>query len=142
MPPPSNSSALRLIVLLNPFFVVKLKPGQEIAPCVIKDLTDGKGGFFSVTRTPEEVSLVGEAYKLMPSSYNEHSTWTCIKILGPMEHSMLYFLLDYSPSCSLGTRFNRRYGCVNCPTEVGKSTCICVVHVVRSTIPFFTEGLF
>jgi len=95
MPPPSNSSALHLIVLLNPFFVVKLKPGQEITPCVIKDLTDGKGGFFSVTRTPEEVSLVGEAYEVMPSSYKEQSTWRCIKIQGPMEHSMLYFLFDY-----------------------------------------------
>jgi hypothetical protein len=62
MPPPSNSSALHLVVLSKPFFVVKLEPGQEITPCVIKDLTDGKGGFFSVTRTPEEVSVVGEAY--------------------------------------------------------------------------------
>lgn len=88
MPPPSNSSALHLIVLPNPFFVVKLKPGQEITPCVIKDLTDGKGGFFSVTRTTEEVSVVGEAYELMPSSYEEKSTWRCIKIQGPMEHTL------------------------------------------------------
>ncbi|KAF8167382.1 ACT domain-containing protein [Crassisporium funariophilum] len=88
MPPPSNSSALHLLVLNEPFFVVQLQPGQEIAPCVLKDLTDGKGGFFSVTRTKDEVSLVGEAYKWMPASYKEQSTWMCIKIQGPMEHSL------------------------------------------------------
>jgi hypothetical protein len=87
MPPPSNSAALHLIVLPEPFFVVKLKSGEEIAPCIIKDLTSGKGGFFSVTRTSEEVSLVGESYKWMPSSYKEQSTWMCIKIHGPMDHS-------------------------------------------------------
>ncbi|KJA28518.1 hypothetical protein HYPSUDRAFT_129304 [Hypholoma sublateritium FD-334 SS-4] len=88
MPPPSNSTALHLIVLPEPFFVVKLKPGQEIAPCLIKDLTSGKGSFFSVTRTSEEVSVVGESYKWMPSSYKEQSTWMAIKIQGPMEHSL------------------------------------------------------
>ncbi|KAF4611725.1 hypothetical protein D9613_004229 [Agrocybe pediades] len=88
MPPPSNSPALHLIVLPEPFFVVKLQPGQEIAPCILKDLTSGKGGFFSVTRTTEEVSIVGEAYKAMPASYKEQSTWMCIRIQGPMEHSL------------------------------------------------------
>ena len=97
MPPPSNSSAFHLVTLPKPFFVVKLEPGQEIAlaPCVIKDLTGGEGSFFSVTRTTEEVSVVGEAYTLMPSSYRERSTWSCIKIQGPMEHSVFYFLFDY-----------------------------------------------
>ncbi|KAF8808084.1 hypothetical protein BYT27DRAFT_7223824 [Phlegmacium glaucopus] len=88
MPPPSNSSALHLQVLPEPFFVVQLQPGQEIAPSVLKDLTEGKGGFFSVTRTRDEISLVGEAYEGMPSSYEEQSTWMCIKIKGPMEHSL------------------------------------------------------
>jgi len=88
MPPPSSSSAFHLVVFPKPFFVVKLEPGQEIAPCVIRDLTDGKSSFFSVTRTSEEVSVVGEAYTLMPSSYRERSTWSCIKIQGPMEHSL------------------------------------------------------
>lgn len=94
MPPPSNSAALHLIVLPEPFFVVKLKPGQEIAPCLIKDLTSGKGGFFSVTRTSEEVSVVGESYKWMPSSYKEQSTWMAIKIQGPMEHSVYHISYD------------------------------------------------
>ncbi|PPQ67920.1 hypothetical protein CVT25_000332 [Psilocybe cyanescens] len=96
MPPPSNSPALHLIVLPEPFFVVKLKPGEDIAPCVVKNLTNGKGGFFSVTRTQDEVSLVGETYKSMPSSYKEQSTWMCIKIQGPMEHSLTGILASLS----------------------------------------------
>ncbi|KAH9486291.1 Cytosolic arginine sensor for mTORC1 subunit 1 [Psilocybe cubensis] len=88
MPPPSNSPALNLIVLPEPFFVVKLQPGEEIPPCIFRDLTHGRGGFFSVTRTTEEVSLVGEAYKSMPASYKEQSTWMCIKVQGPMEHNL------------------------------------------------------
>ncbi|KDR85701.1 hypothetical protein GALMADRAFT_234729 [Galerina marginata CBS 339.88] len=92
MPPPSQNPALHLLVLPEPFFVVKLQPGQEIAPCVLQDLTrggeKGGGGFFSVTRTSEEVSVVGEAYRWMPKSYEEQSTWVCVKIRGPMEHSL------------------------------------------------------
>jgi hypothetical protein len=87
MPPPSNSSTLHLQALPKPFFVVQLQAGQEIAPNVLKELTEGTGGFFSITRTRDEVSLVGEAYEAMPSSYKEQSTWMCIKIEGPMEHS-------------------------------------------------------
>lgn len=87
MPPPSNSPSLHLQALPEPFFVVQLHPGQNIAPDVLNDLTQGKGGFFSITRTRDEVSVVGEAYEGMPSSYREQSTWMCIKIEGPMEHS-------------------------------------------------------
>lgn len=87
MPPPSKSPALHLQILSESFFIVQFQPGQEIGLSVLKDLTEGKGGFFSVTRTRDEISLVGEAYEGMPSSYEEHSTWMCIKIEGPMEHS-------------------------------------------------------
>ena len=88
MPPPSASSSLHLIVLPEPFFVIKLKPGEEISPCIVRDLKAGKGSFYSITRTSEEVSIVGEMYKSMPAQYKEQATWMCIKIQGPMEHSM------------------------------------------------------
>ncbi|TFK41858.1 ACT domain-containing protein [Crucibulum laeve] len=96
MPPPSSSSSLHLQVLSEPFFVVQLQPGQEVPPCILKDLTGGKGGFFSVTRTKDEISLVGESYKWMPASYKEQSTWMCIKILGPMEHSLTGIMADFT----------------------------------------------
>lgn len=87
MPPPSSSAALHLQVLPEPFFVVQLGQNEEMAPCILKDLTSGKGGFFAVTRTKEEVSIVGEGYKWMPKKYEEQCVWHCIKIRGPMEHS-------------------------------------------------------
>lgn len=87
MPPASSSTALHLQVLPERFFVIQLGQGQELAPCLIKELTSGKGGFFAVTRTNEEVSIVGEAYKWMPKTYEEQSVWRCIKVRGPMEHS-------------------------------------------------------
>ncbi|PPQ73376.1 hypothetical protein CVT26_015479 [Gymnopilus dilepis] len=88
MPPPSASSSLHLIVLPEPFFVIKLKPGEEISPCIVRDLKAGKGSFYSITRTSEEVSIVGEMYKSMPAQYKEQATWMCIKIQGPMEHNL------------------------------------------------------
>ncbi|PFH52264.1 hypothetical protein AMATHDRAFT_140371 [Amanita thiersii Skay4041] len=89
MPPPSNRPSLHLQVLSEPFFVVQLQAGGELPPCILKDLTAGRGKFFSITRTDEEISLVGESYKWMPDDYKEQSTWSCIKITGPMEHSRL-----------------------------------------------------
>ncbi|KAF9531910.1 ACT domain-containing protein [Crepidotus variabilis] len=96
MPPPSSNSALNLHLLPESFFVIQLEHGQEIAPCLLKDLTDGKGGFFSVTRTNDEVSIVGEAYKWMPSQYKEQATWRCIKIQGPMEHNLTGIMASFT----------------------------------------------
>jgi len=87
MPPATSSTALHLQVLPEPFFVIQLGQGEELAPCLIKELTSGKGGFFAVTRTNEEVSIVGEAYKWMPKNYEEQCAWKCIRVRGPMEHS-------------------------------------------------------
>jgi hypothetical protein len=87
MPPPSSKAALHLQVLREPFFVIQLGQGEELVPCILQDLKSGKGGFFAVTRTKDEVSIVGEAYKFMPKKYEEQCTWKCIKIQGPMEHS-------------------------------------------------------
>ena len=88
MPPPSNNPALHLRIISEPFFVVQIEAlGEEIPPSVLRDLTSGCGGFFSVTRTEEEISVVGKSYKGMPRFYEEQSTWMAIKILGPLEHS-------------------------------------------------------
>ncbi|KAF9015705.1 hypothetical protein BDQ17DRAFT_63643 [Cyathus striatus] len=94
----STSSSRHLQVLPNSFFVVQLPtpPGQELPPCIIKDLVSGSGGFFSITRTKDEISLVGESYKWMPDSYKEQSTWRAIKILGPIEHNADASIADFT----------------------------------------------
>lgn len=139
MPPPSDSKALHLIVLPQPFFVIKLKQGEEIAPCLLKDLTSGKGSFFSITRTSDEISIVGEAYKWMPSSYKEQSTWMAIKIQGPMEHSMFkpipYGRMDNERIASAyGHRSNRRPRVSVGPSEGCEGADICVVYVVSECL--------
>jgi hypothetical protein len=92
MPLASNHpSFLHLQVLPKPFFVVKLQPGQEVPPCVLKDLTDDSGRFFSMTRTRDEISLVGESRAGMPEYCKNNSGWMCIKIAGPMEFSWCTF---------------------------------------------------
>ena len=86
MPPPSQSAALHLLVLPNPFFVVQFEASGGIPSSLLEDLAAGKSGFLSKTRSDDEVSVVGEVYDGVLEKCREHATWTCIKIRGPMEH--------------------------------------------------------
>lgn len=91
MAPPSGNPALNLQILPGPYFVVQLRPEQELPPCVLKDIQYNPGSFFSITRTWDEISLVGELKKGSPDMFKEHSTWICIRLVGPMDHSMFLF---------------------------------------------------
>jgi hypothetical protein len=85
--PPLNNPTLHLQVLSEYFFIAKLHPGIDIPPCVLRVLTDlDARGFFSVTKTKEEISLVGKAHEWMPDSLKLSSQWRCIKVVGPIEH--------------------------------------------------------
>lgn len=135
MPPPSNNPSLHLQVLSEPFFVVQLQVGQEVPPCVLKDLTDGRGGFFSVTRTKDEVSLVGEAYKWMPKNYKEQSTWMCIKIQGPMEHGKSYpVIVRFVGVLNVSYRFNWHHGWNHFTIEKRKNSRFHAIDMVRSSL--------
>ena len=92
MPPPSNHTSLHLQVLPKCFFVARLQAGVRLPPCVLRLFTDSDArGFFSVTRTSEEISLVGESHEWMPDSLKQYSRWRCIKVKGPMEHGRCFF---------------------------------------------------
>ncbi len=86
MAPPSDHPSLHLTVLPNDFFVVQLKH-NEIDGDVLINLTSQPERFFSLTRTAEEVSVVGEIHKDLSQRYHENSGWRCIRIAGPMEFS-------------------------------------------------------
>ena len=86
MPPPSDHPSLHLAVLPNDFFVVQLKY-NEIDGDVLINLTGQSERFFSLTRTAEEVSVVGEIHKDLSNIYHDNSGWSCIRIAGPMEFS-------------------------------------------------------
>ncbi|KAJ8523299.1 hypothetical protein ONZ45_g217 [Pleurotus djamor] len=92
--PSRTHPALRLQVLPDRFFVVKLDPGQPVPPCIVKNLTEDNGRFFSLTRTNEELSLVGEASASMPDYCKQNSGWMGIKITGPMDFGLTGILCD------------------------------------------------
>ena len=88
MPPPSNHASLHLQVLPKRFFVARLQSSVGLPPCASRLFTESDTtSFFSVTRTSEEISLVGESHKWMPDSLKQYSRWRCIRVKGPMEHS-------------------------------------------------------
>lgn len=67
--------------------MAQYQSGKDIPPSLFDDLIKS-GGFLSLTRTSEEVSVVGEFQDWMPEGLKELSTWKCIKIIGPMQHSL------------------------------------------------------
>ncbi|KAF7347566.1 ACT-7 domain-containing protein [Mycena venus] len=44
--------------------------------------------FFSITRTNEELSVVGQYREAMPEGYKELAGWRAFKIAGPMEFNL------------------------------------------------------
>ena len=85
MPPPFEHKAFHLTLLPNVYFVKQL-PSLSIIPENILSLLNGPG-FFSITRTSEEISIVGEITDnaQVQSLSGGDGEWRCIKIVGPME---------------------------------------------------------
>lgn len=80
MPPPADHPCLQLTILPQLFYVVQKRSVDQDVLGLLQ--AAGRSGFFSVTRTSEEVSIVGEATEDMPA---DEAKWRCIKIAGPME---------------------------------------------------------
>lgn len=76
---------LHLTLLDKNFFVVKL---ESIDEGLLASLRTGPSSVFSVTRTPEEISVAGEVFEGMSQHFQDNSGWRCIKIAGPMEFGM------------------------------------------------------
>ncbi|KAJ7847865.1 ACT domain-containing protein [Mycena leptocephala] len=87
MSPPIDHPCLYLHVLPGAFFVRKLEPAK--LGDTLKSLTENDGeGFLSITRTGEELSVVGQYREGMPEAYKELAGWRAIKIAGPMEFNL------------------------------------------------------
>ncbi|KIJ66239.1 hypothetical protein HYDPIDRAFT_109234 [Hydnomerulius pinastri MD-312] len=91
MPPPINHPCLHLEVLPETFYVKQFPPDGGIPMEALNELnvTKTKSGIFSVTRTAEEVSIVGEAH-------GDRGEWRCIKIAGPMEFELTGVICNFS----------------------------------------------
>ncbi|KAJ7361415.1 ACT domain-containing protein [Mycena olivaceomarginata] len=96
MSPPSDHPCLHLHVLPGAFFVRKLEPRQlnETLKSLIQD--DSDSSFLSITRTNEELSVVGEYQEgKTPEAYKELSGWRAFKIAGPMEFHLTGVLAGF-----------------------------------------------
>ena len=84
MPPPSSHRALDLLLCPGNFFVIQC--GTDTVPKNVLDML-ASDRFFSITKTKEETSIVGERFDGMPLEFESKCDWACIMIRGPMEHS-------------------------------------------------------
>ncbi|KAJ4485068.1 hypothetical protein C8J55DRAFT_35539 [Lentinula edodes] len=84
MPPPIEHPCLHLHVLPDTFFVSKLGPIEPVPQSIINHLINNSR-FLSLTRTPEETSIVGQWHDGIPAAFEHEAVWRCIKLQGPME---------------------------------------------------------
>ncbi|KAJ7109893.1 ACT domain-containing protein [Mycena epipterygia] len=97
MSPPIDHPCLHLHVLTGTFFVRKLEPSKlaETLKSLIEDSKDDAQKFISVTRTSEELSVVGQYQDGMSEGYEEFAVWRAIKIAGPMEFNLTGVLAGF-----------------------------------------------
>ena len=81
MPPATAHPSLHLQPLPRTFYVVQHDIKDTIPEDLLALLTGTKSGanFLSITRTAEEISIIGECGE------GEEGDWKCIKIAGPMD---------------------------------------------------------
>ncbi|KAJ7654831.1 ACT domain-containing protein [Mycena rosella] len=90
MAPPIDHPCLHLHVLPGAFFVRKLEPNQldDTLKSIFMGSQDDGEAFLSITRSSEELSVVGQYQDWMPEAYKEFAGWRAIKIAGPMEFNL------------------------------------------------------
>lgn len=97
MPPPSAHPCLDLALLPGNYFVLKLNPDEPIPDYAQRAMISQPAkGMFSLTRTEEETSIVGEAVDGMPDEVGNLATWRCLKIKGPMEFDLVGVLASFT----------------------------------------------
>ncbi len=75
-----NLRPLELSLLPGRYAVCRLEPGAPIPPWALR------GGFFSVTRTDDELSIVCEE-ALVPAGARHQGAWRLFKLHGPFAFS-------------------------------------------------------
>ncbi|KAJ7161257.1 ACT domain-containing protein [Mycena crocata] len=85
MSPPIDDPCLHLHLLPGAYFVIKFEPSQldDTLKGLLENSKDDGKSFLSITRTFEELSVVGECKDGMPEAYKDAS-WRAFKISGPM----------------------------------------------------------
>lgn len=79
----------QLSVLDDDFAIHRFGADSEIPEQVFKS------GFYTITRTDEELSIVCPSETVLQSDKSEPG-WACIKVLGPLDFSLTGILADIS----------------------------------------------
>lgn len=75
------SKKLKLSILSNTLAICQLEPGSEIPSWV------HASSFFSINRTPEELSIVCDQ-ALVPPVVKRQENWRAFKVEGPLDFSL------------------------------------------------------
>jgi len=90
--PGMKQNKLTLSIMDNVFGICKLDPGSEIPAWAYE------GSFFSITRTPEELSVVCPESSIqanIPEKVREIG-WKCLKVEGPLDFRLTGILAGIS----------------------------------------------
>ncbi|HLZ39538.1 MAG TPA: ACT domain-containing protein [Candidatus Sulfotelmatobacter sp.] len=86
--PKPQDHQLKFRCLPNPYAIVRLAPDAAVPDWA------HKGEFASVTRTPDELSIVCP-FDVVPPDVQSPYRWTCLKLKGPFPFSLTGVLLSF-----------------------------------------------
>ncbi|KAI0059462.1 hypothetical protein BV25DRAFT_1828984 [Artomyces pyxidatus] len=93
MPPQTDHASLHLHLLPDTYFLVQLGHDAPL-PAPLLARLQRPGPFLSLTRTPDEVSVVGASIAGEDDAYA--ADWRCIKIAGPMDLGLTGIMADFT----------------------------------------------
>ncbi|KZP25291.1 hypothetical protein FIBSPDRAFT_950322 [Athelia psychrophila] len=94
MPPPSDHPSLHVFVAEPLYFVTKLSPDNAIPPVFLEALGVNSGRFLSITRTPDEISVVGEVQGDFPVPEDDMN-WKAFRLRGPFPFDLTGILNSF-----------------------------------------------
>ncbi|KAI0785794.1 ACT domain-containing protein [Abortiporus biennis] len=94
MPPPSPSDhvSFRLHLSDKIFYVKQFNPSDNIPVDYLNSLQTNSSKFISITRTNEEISIVGETDDVS----DKDASWKCIRIAGPMDFGVTGVMCNFT----------------------------------------------
>jgi len=95
MPPSINDASLHLCVQQGLFFVSKYWPEDTLPEQLLQALALPGSHLLSLTRTLDEVSIVGQWHEGLPSKLEQDATWRCFKIVGPLDFGIFFTKSSY-----------------------------------------------
>lgn len=91
--PAVKQNKLTLSIMKSTFGICRLDSGSEIPEWVYE------GSFFSITKTPEELSLVCPESSIpvnLPEKVRTEKGWSCLKVEGPLDFGLTGILAEIS----------------------------------------------